>query len=72
MTERENRVINIVKAQYGFDNKSEAISFIVKTFEKRELEPELRPKFVEEIEKTRKNGRFVKVDDFAKEFGLEK
>ncbi len=36
-----------------------------------ELEPQLRPEFVKEIEDTVKRGKFVKVKDFAEEYGLK-
>jgi len=71
LDERENRVINIVKAKYGLKDKSQALSVIIKRYEECELEPELRPEFVKEIEETLKKGKFVKVKDFAEEYGLK-
>ena len=69
--ERENRVINIVKAKYGLKDKSQAISVIIKRYEECELEPQLRPEFIREIEETVKKGKFVKVKDFSEEYGLK-
>ncbi len=71
LDERESRVINIVKAKYGLRDKSQALSVIIKRYEECELEPQLRPEFVEEIEETLKKGKFVKVKDFADEYGLK-
>ena len=71
LNERESRVINIVKAKYGLKDKSQALSIIIKSYEECELEPQLKPEFVKEIEETRKHGRFVKVKDFAEEFDLK-
>ncbi len=71
LKERESRVINIVKAKYGLKDKSQALSIIIKSYEECELEPELRPEFVKEIEETRKHGKFIKVKDFAEEFGIK-
>ena len=71
LDERESRVINIVKAKYGLKDKSQALSVIIKRYEEFELEPQLRPEFVEDIEDTLKRGRFVKVKDFAQEYGLK-
>jgi hypothetical protein len=71
LNEEENRVINIVKAKYGFKDKSQALTVIVKHFEECELEPELRPKFIEELKRIGKEGKFVKVKDFAKRYGLK-
>jgi hypothetical protein len=71
LSEHENRVINIVKAKYGLKDKSQALSIIIKGYEESELEPQLRPEFSKEIEETVKKGKFVKVKDFADEYGLK-
>jgi hypothetical protein len=71
LTERESRIINIVKAKYGLKDKSQALSIILKRYEECELEPQLRPEFIKEIEEARKNGKFVKVKDFAEEFDVK-
>ncbi len=71
LDERESRVINIVKAKYGLKDRSQALSVIIKRYEECELEPQLRPEFVEDIKGTLKKGKFVKVKDFAEEFGLK-
>jgi hypothetical protein len=71
LDERESRVINIVKAKYGLKDRSQALSVIIKRYEECELEPQLRPEFVKDIEDTLKKGKFVKVKDFAQEFGLK-
>ncbi len=68
LSERENRIVNIVKAKYGLKDKSQALSIILKRYEECELEPELKPEFVKEIEDARVHGKFVKVRDFADEF----
>ncbi len=71
LNERDSRVINIVKAKYGLKDKSQALSIIIQHYEKCELEPQLRPEFVKEIADTVKRGKFVKVKDFAEEYGLK-
>jgi hypothetical protein len=71
LNERESRVINIVKAKYGLKDKSQALSVIIKRYEERELEPGLRPEFIEEVQKASKEGKFIKVKDMAKEFDIE-
>jgi len=67
LDERNSRVINIVKAKYGLKDKSQALSLIIQHYEECELETQLRPEFVKEIEDTVKNAKFVKVKDFAEE-----
>ncbi len=60
-----------MKPKYGLKDKSQALSIIIKRYEECELEPELRPEFVKEIEETRKHGKFIKVKDFAEEFDVK-
>ncbi|MCW4023421.1 MAG: DUF2683 family protein [Candidatus Bathyarchaeota archaeon] len=71
LSERENRIINIVKAKYGLKDKNKALSIILKRYEECELEPELRPEFIAEIQETRRNGKFTKIKDFAEEFDIK-
>jgi hypothetical protein len=59
--EREDRILNIVKAKFGLKNKSEAVALITQTYEESFLEPELRPEFLKALEKTRK-GKYLKFD----------
>ena len=70
LTEYENRVLNIVKAKFGFRTKSEAIRLIIQHYESEFLEPELRPEFIEKMKKREKEP-VVQVKDFRKHFGLE-
>ena len=57
--EKEDRVLNIVKAKFGLKNKSEAVSMIAKIYEESFLEPELRPEYVKKLERIRK-GRYIR------------
>ena len=59
--EREDRVLNIVKAKFGLKNKSEAVAIITQTYEESFLEPELRPEYLEKLQKIRK-GKYFKFD----------
>ncbi len=70
LSEYENRVLNIIKAKFGFRNKSEAIEWIIQKYESEFLEPELRPEFVAKMRKREKEP-IVHVKDFRKHFGLE-
>ena len=64
-----NRVLNIVKAKFGFKDKGEAIKFVVSEYVEYENEPELRPEFVKKIQEIQKQ-KSIRVDDFAKRYGL--
>jgi len=68
LDENENRVLNIVKAKLGLNDKSEAIKVLIGYYIENEGEPELRPEFIERIKKAEK-GKFVKVKDFSKHYG---
>ena len=46
-----NRIINIVKAKYGLKDKSQAIELMAEQYEEEVLEPELRPEYIEKINK---------------------
>jgi hypothetical protein len=66
--EREDRVLNIVKAKFGLKNKSEAVAIITQTYEESFLEPELRPEYLEKLQKIRKGKyfKFDSIDDLRK------
>jgi len=57
--ERANRVLNIVKAKYGFKDKSQAIEHVIEQYESTFLEPELRPEYIDKLERIRK-GKYTK------------
>ena len=65
-----NRVLNIVKAKYGLKDKSEAIEFVVTKYIEYEDEPDLRPEFIEKMKEIEQQ-ESIRVDDFAKRYGLE-
>jgi len=70
LNENINRVLNIVKARYDLKDKSETIEFIIKKYIEYENEPELKPEFIEKINKIKKE-KSIRVDDFAKRYGLD-
>lgn len=57
--EKEDRILNIVKAKYGLKNKSDAVTIMIKIYADTFLEPELRPEYLEKLEKIRK-GKYIK------------
>jgi hypothetical protein len=66
---RTNQVLNIIKAQYGLKDKSEAIEKVVDIFEEEVMEPELRPDYIDKIKKIRKE-KSIKVKSFEERYGL--
>ena len=63
--EKEDRILNIVKAKYGLKNKSQAVAFIASKYEDAFLEPELNPEFVVKLSEIKKNNglKFKSVSD---------
>jgi len=47
ISDRTNRILNIVKAKYGLNDKSEAINVLAEEYGEEILEPELRPDYIE-------------------------
>ena len=70
LDENTNRVLNIVKAKYGFKDKGEAVEFVINKYIEAEEEPELRPEFIEKIRVIEKQ-KTIKVEDFSKRYGLD-
>lgn len=64
LNENANRVLNIIKAQNDFRNKSEAVDYIINEYAELSAQPELRPDFVRRV-KAAERGKFIKVDDFV-------
>ena len=60
ISEKANRVINIVKAKHGLKDKSEAINIMAEEYEQSIMEPELRPEFIRKIKRIEKKGKFIK------------
>ena len=46
ISEKANRVLNIVKAKYGLKDKSEAINTMAEEYRQSVMEPELRPEYI--------------------------
>ncbi|MBR9691785.1 DUF2683 family protein [Candidatus Woesearchaeota archaeon] len=72
INERANRILNIVKAKFGLRDKSEAIEMMANQYEEEVLEPELRPEYIEKIQKIKKQKKIKigTIKDFEKRFGL--
>ena len=68
INERTNRVLNIVKAKYGFTDKSRTIEWVVKEYEESFLEPELRPEYKAKLLKIAKT-KHLSRQEFEKRVG---
>ena len=68
--ENTNRVLNVVKAKYGFKDKGEAIELVVTKYIDQQNEPELRPEFIAKMKQIEKQ-KSIPVKDFAGRYGLK-
>lgn len=57
--EEANQILNIIKARYNLKTKSEAIAKVVIECGRNILEPELRPEYLEKLDRIRK-GKYTK------------
>ena len=64
-----NQVLNVIKAKYGLRTKSEAIDVMAEEYKEKLLDVTLRPAFVSKMKNIKKI-KSIKVDDFAKRYGL--
>jgi hypothetical protein len=60
--ENTNRVLNIVKAKFGLKDKSQAINIVVNEYEENFLEPQLRPEYVNKLNKIVKGKHLSRVE----------
>ena len=65
-----NRVLNIVKAEYGLKDKAEAIELVISKYAEQQGEPELKPEFVEKMRRISRQ-KSIPVKDFAARYGLK-
>ena len=70
LDEKTNRVLNIIKAQYGLKDKSQAIQVAVKGYKEEIMEPQFRPEYVRKIKRIEKTAKYIPVKN-VKEY-LEK
>jgi len=68
-----NRVINILKAQYGLRDKSQAINRLAKEYREIVLESEFRPEYIRKLLEVQKEPiiRVGRVPDLRKRYGLK-
>ena len=71
--EEANKVINVLKAQYGLKDKSQAINEMAKQYKVLVLESEVRPEYLKKLDRICKEPivRIGNVDDFNRRYGLK-
>jgi hypothetical protein len=68
-----NKVINILKAQYGLRDKSQAINKLAKEYREIVLESEFRPEYIRRLLEVQKEPiiRLGRASDLRKKYGLK-
>lgn len=69
-----NKVLNILKAEYGLKDKSQAINKMAEEFKRFvKIEPEVRPEYIRKLKRIKKQ-KAIKIgslEDFSKRYGLK-
>lgn len=68
-----NRILNILKAEYGLKDKSQAINKMAKEFKELVLEAEIKPEYMKKWKRIQKERiiRIGGIKDFKKRYGLK-
>jgi hypothetical protein len=71
--EEANEVINVLKAQYGLKDKSQAINEMAKQYKVLVLESRVRPEYLKELGRIQREPiiRIGNIADFRKRYGLK-
>ncbi len=56
LSERENRIVNVVKAKSGMKNKNQSLGFIIQTYAKEHL-----PEMMQPLERPRRSSSIKEV-----------
>ena len=65
-----NKVLNIIKAEYGLKDKSQAINRLAKDFGEIILESNMRPEYIKKLKKIEREGT-VSLKNFEKKFKVK-
>jgi len=68
-----NRIINIIKAEYGLKDKSQAIDKMAEDYEELVFEPKLKPSYIRKLKKIEKEPivNIGTMKDFRKRYHLD-
>jgi hypothetical protein len=69
--EDANKVINVLKAQYGLKDKSQAINEMARQYKEIVLDSDIRPEYIRKLKKMQKERitRVGSAQDFRKRYG---
>ncbi len=69
---RTNKLLNILKAFYGFRDKSKAIDFMAQQYEDEVFDREFKPGFIKQVlESEKRPASRIKIEEFEKHFKIK-
>lgn len=73
ISDNANRILNIIKAEYGLRDKSEAINMMAEAYEEMVFEPKIKPSYLKRLKKIEKEPLTYigTVEDFAKRYHIK-
>ena len=73
INDHTNQILNIVKAKFGLNDKSQAIEAMAVQYESEILEPQLRPQFIEKMKRVSKEDsiKVGNVRNFKQRYGVD-
>jgi len=74
ISDSANRVISVVKAEYGLKDKSQAINVMAREYEELIFEPRVKASYLKRLKKIQKEHtvKMSSMDGFDRMFGLKK
>lgn len=74
ISEEANRMINIVKAEHGLKDKSQAINTMAREYKESVFEPRIRPEYIRKLKRIQKEKtvHIGTIKDFDKMFHIKK
>ena len=73
ISDNANRILNIIKAEFGLKDKSEAIEKLAEEYKEQVFEPKIKPSYLRKLKKIEK-GRNIKIGtlkDFKKMYNID-
>jgi len=59
ISNQKDKILETIKTQQGFQNKSQAIEFVINIYEEDFLEPELKPEYIKKLKRIQKENNFI-------------
>ena len=67
--ERENRIVQVVKGNYGFKNKSQAVNEIIDAYDEAFIGREVKPEYLKKLRKSSKQkGKVFKTPEELRKY----